>query len=130
MMIAALCSLAACTTTHHTPPPATDSLAVIILPANGVQIVHTLAWKEGEQVVVNGQIQRKKTHRRSIPKGHIDVSLIDQHGKTILQIPTKLTPEIIPRMHGAQSSFSARMPVVAPEGSFVCVKFHSGPHDS
>ncbi len=109
---------------------APGGLKVAILPATYVQIVSTSARQDGANVVVEGQVKRKKVHGRVIPKGHVDISIVDEHGKTLLQVPARCMPEIIPRMDGMKSSFAARIPLTAPPGSFVSVKFHSGSHDS
>lgn len=105
------------------------ALVVRILPATEVRIAQTSARQEGGNVVVEGHIQRKKVHGRLIAKGHIDIAIIDQGGKTIQQTFTSYVPEILPRMDGRKSSFMARIPVLAPQGSVVSVTFHSGPHD-
>ena len=128
LMIASVFSLSACVATTM-PSPSPGALAVKILPATDVQIVQTSALQDGENVVVDGQI-RRKLHRRMIPNGHIDIEIIDKEGKAIHQTFTSYQPEIIPRAEGRRSSFMARIPVAAPQGSLVTVKFHSGPHDS
>ena len=128
LIIASAFSLSACVATPM-PSPAPGALAVNILPATDVKIVQTSARQDRESVVVDGKIGRK-LHRRMIPNGHIDIDIIDEKGKTIHQTFTSYWPEIIPRAEGRMSSFIARIPVTAPQGSLVNLKFHSGPHDS
>ena len=128
LIIASTFSLSACAVTPM-PSPAPGTLVVNILPATDVKIAQTSARQDGENVVVDGQIGRK-LHRRMIPNGHIDIEIIDETGKTIHQTFTSYWPEIIPRAEGRMSSFMARVPVTAPQGSLVNVKFHSGAHDS
>ena len=128
LIIASAFSLSACAGTTM-PSPAPGELAVNILPATDVKIVQTSARQDRESVVVDGKIGRK-LHRRMIPNGHIDIDIIDEKGKTIHQTFTSYWPEIIPRAEGRMSSFIARIPVTAPQGSLVNLKFHSGPHDS
>ena len=129
LMIASAFLLSSCASTIK-PAPAAGELVVVILPATHVQIVQATARQDGENVVVEGFVKRKKVHGRVIPKGHVDIGIVDQQGRTILQIPASCMPEIIPRMDGLKSSFMARIPVLAPRGSFVSVKFHSGSHGS
>lgn len=128
LIIASAFSLSACAMTPM-PSLAPDTLAVNILPATDVKIAQASARQDGENVVVDGHIGRK-LHRRMIPNGHIDIEIIDETGRTIHQTSTSYRPEIIPRAEGRMSSFMARVPVKAPQGSLVNVKFHSGPHDS
>lgn len=121
--------LPACATTT-VPPPAPGTLAVKILPAVDVRIVQTSARQEGEYLVVDGQIKRKKVHARKFPRGHIDIAILDEDGSTIDKTFTKISPEILPRIDGMKSTFLARIPLVPPQGSVVRVNFHSGPHES
>ncbi len=115
-----------------TPMPASASglLTVKVLPDSDVEIVQTTARQEGGNLIVDGHLQRKQVHGRVIPKGHVDIAIHDQHGKTIHQTFTRVSPEILPRMNGVKASFLAQIPVQVPEGSLVRVKFHCGPHDS
>lgn len=129
LMIAMLFFLPACATTSM-QPLAPGALTVKILPAASVRIVQTSARQDGANVVIDGHVQREKVHGRMIPTGHVDIALLDEKGKTIQAIFTRVTPEILPRMHGVKSSFMAQIPVMAPKGSVVRVKFHSGPHSS
>jgi len=129
LLMISLCFMPACTTkTISSPKP--GMLAVKILPALDVQIVQASARQEGDYLMVNGQIKRKKVHARKFPRGHIDIALLDADGKTIYKTFTKYSPEILPRLHGVKSYFSAKIAAVPPPGSLVVVKFHSGPHDS
>lgn len=109
---------------------APGELTVKILADTQVEIVQTTARQEGKSLIVDGQLHRKKVHGRLIPKGHVDITIVDEQGKTIHKTFTRVSPEILPRMDGARSSFMAEIPVQAPPGSLVRVKFHSGPHDS
>ena len=127
MLLSFAMCLSACATTPP-EPPAPDALAVIIMPDPDVQIVQTTARQEGDSVVVNGQVQRKPAQRRTIPKGHVDIAIVDEKGKTLRQIPAKSNPEIIPRLQGMKSTFTARIPIIPPAGSFISVKFHTGSH--
>lgn len=128
MIIASTFSLVACAT-RTMPPPAPGRLAVIILPATDVQIMQTSARQEGDSVYVDGKIERKMPRRRVIPSGHVDIALVDERGKTLQQVPASYSPLIIPQRYGMKSSFMARIPGVAPPGSFISIKFHSGLHD-
>ncbi len=128
MIIASAFFLVACAA-RTVPPSAPGELAVIILPATDVQIFQTTARQDDGSVYVEGKIQRKMPRRRVIPKGHVDIAIVDEKGKTLQQISTTISPEVIPSSHGMKSSFMARIPVIAPPGSFISVKFHSGNHD-
>lgn len=129
LLIGSAFFLSACASSSR-PTPVPGALAVIVLPAADVDIIQTSARQDGENIYVDGQIQRKKIHRRVIAIGHVDISIIDEKGKTLHQIPTRFSPEIIPKKHGMKSSFAARIPVTPPAGSFISVKFHRDPHDS
>ena len=119
--------LSACTAKPlPTPPP--DTLAVKILPAYDVQFIQTSARQDGENVVINGQVKRTVTGGKSVIVGHVDVELIDKAGNTIYQAVANDSPKSIPERSGMTSSFTTRIPITAPQESFVTVKFHNGPH--
>lgn len=127
LLVAAILSLPACAA-KTMRPLAPGELAVEILPDADIRIVQTTARQDGEAIVVDGQIKRK-LHRRLIGKGHIDIAITDVDGKTIHETFTSYGPEVLPRAEGLRSSFMVRIPVVAPLGSRVSVRFHSGPHE-
>lgn len=129
LLIISFCLMPACTARTITPP-APGALAVKILPAVDVRIVQTSARQERGYVIVDGQIKRKKVHARKFPRGHIDITILDEAGKTIHETFTKYSPDILPRIDGVKSSFSAKIAVTVPTESLVVVKFHSGPHGS
>lgn len=128
LILASTFILSSCATTAISTQTK-NGLPVIILPAKQVEIVQTSARQEGNNVVVVGKIQRKISHQRATPKGHVDVAIVDQHGKILEQIPSGYTPSILPRIDGMKSSFLARIPIIVEEGSFISVKFHRGNHD-
>ncbi|MBA3014078.1 MAG: hypothetical protein KKD63_06475 [Proteobacteria bacterium] len=111
------------------PPSSPGSLKVKITPAMDVKITQTSARQDESNVIISGYIQRNQVHGRLIPKGHIDISIIDDQGDTIHQTSTKYSPEILPRIHGMKSVFHAQIPKSTPQGSLVVVKFHRGPHN-
>jgi hypothetical protein len=111
-------------------PPGGGLLAVKAMAAKDVRIVQTSARQAGEHIIVGGHLQRKKVHGRVIPKGHVDIAIIDQEGQTIHQTAAQVSPTIIPRSHGVKASFMAEIPVLLPLGGHVRVKFHNGPHES
>ncbi|MBV5329527.1 MAG: hypothetical protein JZU65_18190 [Chlorobium sp.] len=129
LIMASTFALAACTV-KPSSPPAPDSLATKILSTSEVQIVQTSARQDGENIVVDGQVRRTVTGGRGIIKGHIDIGIIDTEGNTIGRVVTNVSPEIIPNRGVMTSSFTTRIPLVAPQGSVVRVRFHNGPHDS
>lgn len=107
-----------------------SKLTVKIIPDADVEIVKTTARQDGENVVIDGSMQRKKVHGRVIRKGHIDITICDEQGKTIYTTFARVSPEILPRLDGAKSSFMTKIPVQAPAAGQVSVEFHSGPHGS
>lgn len=129
LLLASAYLLNSCASTPLRPATPGEELNVVILPATHVQVVQTSARQDGGEVIVSGQVQRKKAHGKVVPKGHVDIAIVDVKGKTIQQIPVRCSPEIIPRLDGLKSSFMARIPCTAPPGSFITIKFHSGSHD-
>lgn len=128
-IMASTFALSACTV-KPLPPTVSGSLATNIQQASEVQIVQTSARQDGENVVVDGRVKRKVTGGRGVVKGHIDIKIIDAEGKIIDRVVTGVSPEIIPKRGGMTSSFTARIPMMAPQGSVVSVRFHNGPHES
>ncbi len=123
LIISCVLFLPACATQTFMPL-APGELAVKIAPTfSNVKIVLATARQEGESVIVEGYLQRKMARGRQIPKGYVDIALIDGQGKTIHKISTGISPEIVPRLPGEKSSFRAQIPVKAPPGSKVTVMF-------
>jgi hypothetical protein len=129
LIIAGAFILPACTV-KPTPPSFPGSLTMKISPATDVHIVHASARQDGENVVVEGQITRKKIGGRGIVKGHVDIEIIDNEGKAIRQVVTDFSPRIVPKFSGMKSTFSTKIPIIAPPGSVVSVRFHNGQHES
>lgn len=128
-MMASAFVLSACTI-KPLPPTGPGSLTTNIQQASEVQIVQTSARQDGENVVVYGRVKRKITGGRGVVKGHIDIKIIDAEGKVIDRVVTSVSPKIVPKSGGMTSSFTARIPVIAPQGSVISVRFHNGPHES
>jgi len=122
--------LSACAVNIPDPPPPPGALTLKIKPAFKVNIVQASARQEGADVIVEGQVKRKRIAVRDFITGHIDIEILDEEGKTIRQVVTDCSPQIIPKSSGVKSSFSARIPMIVSQGSLVSVKFHNGPHDS
>ena len=129
VMIASTFTLSACTV-KPLPPLAPGTLAIKIIQEPDVQFVQTSARQDGENVVVVGQVKRTVTGGRSVITGHVDIKIIDKEDKTLCQVVTNYSPKIIPERNGMTSSFTTRIPITAPQESFVSVKFHRGPHGS
>ena len=129
LIIASAFILPACTV-KPTQPSVPGSLTMKILPATDVHIVQASARQDGENVVVDGQITRKKIGGRGIVKGHVDIEIIDEGGKTIRQVVTGFSPRIVPKFSGMKSTFLTKIPFIAPQGSIVTVMFHNGHHES
>jgi len=127
LLIACAIILSACTV-KPTPPSALGSLTIKILPATDVRMVQVSARQDGENVIVDGQIKRKKIGGRGVEKGHVDIEIRDEEGRTIQQVVTDISPRIVPKLSGLRSSFSTKIPIIVPEGSLVSVRFHNGPH--
>lgn len=121
-------SLMACASTSTKTLPS-DGLAIVVLPAADVQIVQRSARQEGGDVAVDGQIKRKITGGRGIVKGHVDIKLLDRKGETIREVFASCSPRIIPNRGTLTSSFSARIPIVAPPESVISLRFHNGHHE-
>lgn len=121
--------LSGCAVDKQLPTPAPGALTVDIQPASEVHIVQASARQVGEEVIVDGKIQRKKIGGRGIVKGHVDIDVLDEKGQTLRQVVTGCSPQIIPKLSGVRSSFTARIPMTAPPESIVRVTFHNGPHD-
>lgn len=129
LMIACAFILPACAVQPASPPDL-GSLAMKILPAGEVHIVQTSARQEGANVVVEGKVSRKKIGGRGIVKGHVDIEILDKEGKTLREVTAGCSPGIIPKLSGTNSSFSAQIPLIAPEESLIKLYFHNGPHRS
>lgn len=129
LMIASTFTLSACAV-KPLPPPDPGTLTIKILQEPDVQFVQTFARQDGENIVVVGQVKRTVTGGRSVITGHVDIEIIDKDGKSICQVVTNYSPKIIPERNGMMSSFTTRIPMTAPQESFVSVKFHRGPHGS
>ena len=121
--------LSSCAVDKQLPIPTPGALTVDIRPASEVHIVQASARQVGEDVIVDGKIQRKKIGGRGIVKGHVDIDVLDEKGKILRQVVAGCSPQIIPKLSGVRSSFTARIPMMAPPESVVRVKFHNGPHD-
>ena len=130
LFLASALILPACAVGIPEPPPPPGTLALKIKSALKVNIVQTSARQEGADVIVEGQVKRKRIAVRDFITGHIDIEILDEEGNTIRQVITDCSPKIIPKFNGMKSSFSTRIPMMAPQGSLVSVKFHNGPHDS
>jgi len=129
LLITSTFILSGCAVDKQLPTSAPGALTVDIQPASEVHIVQASARQVGEDVIVDGKIQRKKIGGRGIVKGHVDIDVLDAKGKTLRQVVTGCSPKIIPKLSGVRSSFTARIPIMAPPESVVRVKFHNGPHD-
>ncbi len=129
LIIASAFILPACTV-KPTHPSAPGSLTMKISPATDVHIVKASARQDGENVVVDGQIKRKKIGGRGIVKGHVDIYIIDKEGETIRKVITDISPRIVPKFSGMKSTFLIKIPFIAPQGSIVTVMFHNGYHDN
>ena len=121
-------ALAACATA--TVPSATGEVAVQTGYDENVRIVQPSARREGDTLAVDGKVLRKKMHGRLVPKGHIDITVVDGAGQTIYHTQARYSPDILPRRDGRMAEFTARLPLRVPQGSRVSVRYHSGMHES
>lgn len=80
-------------------------------------------------MAVEGQVRRKIIGGRGVAKGHVDVKLLNKKGETIHEVFASCSPRIIPNRGTLTSSFSARIPMVAPPESVISMRFHNGHHD-
>jgi len=129
LFIASAFILPACAV-KQTQPLLPESVAMKILPATEVYIFKASARQEDDNVVVEGQISRKKIGGGGGVKGHIDIKIIDKHGTPIRQVFADFSPKIVPKLSGLSSHFSTTIPGFAPQGSTVVIKFHNGFHES
>ncbi|MDR2549909.1 MAG: hypothetical protein LBD10_06910 [Desulfobulbus sp.] len=107
----------------------TDGLAVDILSHSNASITQTVARQSGEGILVDGEVRRKAVGGRGIVKGHVDVTLNSSEGRVLGQTIAECDPWILPNRGTLTSSFSARLPLIAPPGSQVRLQFHNGPHE-
>lgn len=122
--------LTGCAVEKTLPTSQPGSIAVRIVPTSAVHIVQASARQEGAILVVDGKIQRRWIGNRGIVKGHIDIDVLDANGTPIRSLRTSCSPAIIPNLSNVRSSFKARVPVAAPEGGVVKVRFHNGPDEN
>lgn len=120
--------LSACSIDKKLSTPEPGSLTVDIQPASEVHIIQAYANQVGREVVVDGKVGRKQIGGRGIVKGHVDIDVVDNDGKTIIKAVASCSPEIISNLADVSSSFATRIPIIAPQGSVVMVKFHNSHH--
>lgn len=119
--------LAGCAGEKSSPPPPPGAVAVRIIQASAANIVQSSARQEGEVLVVAGKVARQWIGNRGVVKGHVDIDVLDASGKTLRSLTTRCSPPVIPNLSNVQSSFMARIPLLAPDGGVVKVRFHAGP---
>lgn len=94
------------------------------------QIINTIAKQDGENLVVKGVVRRLKEERASLPVGCVDITVSDGQGKVIGQVFTKSSSAGTYAGGAVETAFTTQIPMIAPQGSLVSVKFHNGPHGS
>lgn len=94
------------------------------------QITRTSAKQDDESLVVSGVVRRIKEGRASLPVGCVDISVSDGQGKVISQVFTKSSSAGTYAGGAVETAFITHIPMIAPQGSLVSVKFHNGPHHS
>lgn len=93
-----------------------------------VQIIRTSAKQDGENVIVEGLVRRQKEGKAPIPNGCVDITVLDQQGKIVDKIFTKSLSSGTYNGGYIETPFTTRIPMIAPLGSLVSVKFHNSPH--
>lgn len=93
-----------------------------------VQIIKVSAKQEDETVVVEGLVRRQKEGKISLPGGCIDITVLDSHGKIVDKIFTKNISTGTYNGGYVETPFVSQIPIKAPVGSVVSVKFHNGSH--
>jgi hypothetical protein len=127
LMASCLSAMANTPSSAMTPSP--DQLAIQVFPATDVLIIQSSARRGEGTVAVEGQVRRKIIGGRGVVKGHVDVKLLNKKGETIHEVFASCSPRIIPNRGTLTSSFSARIPMVAPPESVISMRFHNGHHD-
>ena len=123
-------ALPACASTHPALI-AKDSISIeTTSPSSNVRIVETSAVQRASGILVSGKVKRVSTNdKRYIPLGHIDVVLVDRKGVVMYESTTEYSPRIIPKKSiPRESDFSLNVPLVAPQGSSLCLTFHPDSH--
>lgn len=93
-----------------------------------VQIIKVSAKQEDEIVVVKGLVRRQKEGKASLPNGCVDITVLDSQGKIVDKIFTKNVSTGTYNGGYVETPFVSQIPIKAPVGSVVSVKFHNGSH--
>ena len=94
------------------------------------QIIRTSAKQDNKSLVVSGVVRRLKDERATLPVGCVDISVSDKQGKVIGHAFTKSSSVGTYGGGAVETAFKTQIPMIAPQGSLVSVKFHNGPHGS
>jgi len=92
------------------------------------QIIKTSARQDGENVIVEGLVRRQKEGKIPLPNGCVDITVLDQQGKIVDKIFTKTLSSGTYNGGYFETPFITQIPMIAPLGSLVSIKFHNSPH--
>jgi hypothetical protein len=79
--------------------------------------------RSGDVVTITGVVERRGNDN-SVLTGHVDVTILDQQGETIVIVPAALNPRKVPTSGQRRSQYEIRLGVVPPEGSSIRVAFN------
>lgn len=93
-----------------------------------VQVTRTSARQDGENVIVEGLVRRQKEGKIPLPNGCVDITVLDQQGNIVDKIFTKTLSSGTYNGGYFETPFITQIPMIAPLGSVVSIKFHGSPH--
>lgn len=85
------------------------------------------AHKDAKGILISGAVEKRGPGWISAAWSHVDVVVIDQHGRVTNALSTKFSPSWVlstPRGVVGRSRYSVRLSPVPPSGSLIQVAFH------
>jgi hypothetical protein len=103
-----------------------EAVKVEIVSIAGNYVSRAFAYKDGDEVVIDGWAKRRNTSSSS--KGHVDIAVFGPKGELIEQVSAHYMPSIIPRKGRRASVFEVRLPGI-PDRSTVRIAYHGSIRD-